>query len=142
MKPLTPKQSRFCELVAGGISGSEAYRNAYAAGGMNDASIRQEAHRLSRLPHIAEAVTRLREQDSEMVHATEKVRSDWIIERLMDEASNFKNPASSRVRALEILGKANGLFENVQHIRVHRSPEEIEQDLLQKLGALNLPLFS
>ena len=88
------------------MSGSEAYRNAYAAGGMNDASIRQEAHRLSRLPHIAEAVTRLREQDSEMVHATEKVRSDWIIERLMDEASNFKNPASSRVRALEILGES------------------------------------
>ena len=142
MKTLTPKQARFCGLVAGGMSGSESYRNAYAAGGMNDASIRQEAHRLSRLPHIAAAITRLREEDSAVRHSTDRLRNDWILQRLQDEAMNSKNPASARVRALEVVGRANGLFENIQHIQIQRSPAEIEQELLQKLGGLKLPLLS
>jgi len=142
MKPLTPKQAIFCELVAGGMSGSESYRNVYAATGMGDRSIRTEAYRLSQLPHIAEAIERLKEEDSAVRHSTDRLRNDWILQRLQDEAMNSKNPASARVRALEILGRANGLFENIQHIQIQRSPGEIEEELLQKLSALTVPLPS
>ena len=57
-----------------------------------------------------------------------------------DEAMNLRNPASARVRALEILARTQGMFTDVKHVEIHRSPAEIEEELLQKLGALNLPL--
>ena len=60
---VTPKQARFCELVAGGMSKSESYRNAYDANGMGDRSVRTEAHRLGLKPHIAEAIERLEEEE-------------------------------------------------------------------------------
>ena len=136
---VTPKQARFCELVAGGMSKSESYRNAYDANGMGDRSVRTEAHRLGLKPHIAEAIERLEEEDSAIRHSTDRLRNDWILQRLQDEASNFKNPASTRVRALEVLARTQGLFTDVKHVQIERSAEEIEEELLQKLGALNLP---
>ena len=140
MKTLTPKQARFCELVAGGMSKSESYRNAYDANGMGDRSVRTEAHRLGLKPHIAEAIERLEEEDSAIRHSTDRLRNDWILQRLQDEAIRPKNPASARVRALEILARTQGMFTDVKHVEMHRSPGEIEQELLQKLGSLNLPL--
>ena len=136
MKTFTPKQARFCELVAGGMSKSESYRNAYHANGMADRSVRTEAHRLGLKPHIAEAI----EQDSVIRHSTEHLRNDWILQRLQDEAMNLRDPASARIRALEILARTQGLFTVVNHVQIQRSPAEIEEELLQKLGALNLPL--
>ena len=124
------------------MSGSEAYRASYNAAGMNPASIRQEAHRLQRLPHLAEAIARLREQDSAVQHSTDRLRNDWILQRLQGEATNLRNPAAARVRALEVLARTQGMFKDVRHVEVSRSPAEIEQELLQKLGALNLPLCS
>jgi hypothetical protein len=59
-----------------------------------------------------------------------------------DEAMNLRNPASARVRALELLARTQGLFTDIKHVQIHRSPAEIEEELLQKLGALNLPLSS
>ena len=139
---VTPKQARFCELVAGGMSKSESYRNAYDANGMGDRSVRTAAHRLGLKPHIAEAIERLEEEDSAIRHSTDRLRNDWILQRLQDEAMNLRNPASARVRALEILARTQGLFTDIKHVQIHRSPAEIEEELLQKLGALNLPLSS
>ena len=116
MKPLTAKQSRFCELVSAGMSGSEAYRASYNAAGMNPASIRQEAHRLQRLPHLAEAIARLREQDSAVQHSTDRLRNEWILQRLQGEATNLRNPAAVRVRALEILARTQGMFTDVRGV--------------------------
>ena len=142
VEAVTPKQARFCELVAGGMSKSESYRNAYDANGMGDRSVRTEAHRLGLKPHIAEAIERLEEEDSAIRHSTDRLRNDWILQRLQDEAMNLRNPASARVRALEILARTQGLFTDIKHVQIHRSPAKIEEELLQKLGALNLPLSS
>ena len=81
MKTLTPKQSRFCELVANGMRKTEAYRVAYDADQMGDHSITTEAHRLSLKPHIAEAIERLEEEDSAIPHSTDRLRNDWILQR-------------------------------------------------------------
>ena len=103
----------------------------------------REAHRLQRLPHLAEAIARLREQDSAVQHSTDRLRNEWILQRLQGEATNLRNPAAARVRALEVLARTQGMFKDVRHVEVSRSPAEIEQELLHKLGALKvLPLPS
>jgi len=121
------------------MSKSESYRSAYDANGMGDRSVRTEAHQRALKPHIAEAIERLEEEDSAIRHSTDRLRNDWILQRLQDEAIRPKNPASARVRALEILARTQGMFTDVNHVQIHRSPAEIEEELLQKLGALDLP---
>ena len=50
---LTARQSRFAALVIEGRTLSDAYRQAYTADKMSDASIHREAHRLRHSPKIA-----------------------------------------------------------------------------------------
>ena len=58
---LTAKQRRFCELVAGLGKGSvpmsqaDAYREAYRSKG-NSQTVRNEASRLMKLPHVSQTV--------------------------------------------------------------------------------------
>ena len=57
---LTPKQTRFAESVAGGEKLVVAYRMAYNASKMDQASVRVESSRLAALPHVAAAIEWLR----------------------------------------------------------------------------------
>jgi hypothetical protein len=41
------------------------------------------------------------------------------------------------VRALELLGKSGGLFDDSTYVTIeHRSPEDVEEELMEKLGVL------
>lgn len=51
-KPLTPKQHAFVQGLVVGKTRREAYRSAYRAENMNDASVDAEAYRLFHLPHV------------------------------------------------------------------------------------------
>jgi len=134
---MTPKQSAFASFVASGDSQAEAYRKAYDASGMADQVVRNEASALARKDKVKKAIVRLKEADKVEARGREMLTNDWVIEKLRDEAVNDRNPASTRVRALELLGKTGGLFDESTHITFEqRSPEEIEKELVEKLGML------
>ena len=57
---LTPKQTHFAELVAGGDKLVVAYRMAYNASKMDQSSVRVESSRLAALPHVNVAIEWLR----------------------------------------------------------------------------------
>ena len=130
---LTPKQAKFCALVAGGQRLSEAYRQAYNADHMKDASVRTESSKLSKLPHVASAIENLKANHRPTQRTVQVLKEDWIVERLEVEAMDEKNPSSSRVRALSELGKIRGLYEAKKTVAEHRSPEEIRRELKEKL---------
>ena len=134
-RPITPKQNAFCGFVADGDNNTEAYRKAYNASGMSEQVIRNSAYKLSKNESVQEAVKSLRVDRQVVDRATEKLSNDWVIQRLQDEAVSEKNPPATRVRALELLGKTGGLFDESTHVTFeHRSPEDIEKELLEKLG--------
>jgi hypothetical protein len=65
-------------------------------------------------------------------------REEAILARLEHEALNAKSD-SARIRALELLGKAAGLFtEKIEIEQVERSAEAIERDIRQRLQRLGL----
>ena len=133
---LSPKQFAFAGFIADGLSLKEAYLKSYNASGMKDGVIRTEASRLAKNPKVSRAIEDLRQDSQTTRYAKEKLTKDWLLERLRDEAQNDCNPASSRVRALELLGKSSGLFED-KTIRIqHRSAEEVEQELIARLDTL------
>tara|TARA_R110002020_G_scaffold124679_1_gene281775 strand:+ start:1017 stop:1346 length:330 start_codon:yes stop_codon:yes gene_type:complete len=104
---------------------------------MSNQAIRNEAHKLSKKPHIASEIERLSEGRKTSKKAQAKVHKSWIMQRLKDEALSDENPASTRVRALELLGKSAGLFDESTTVIVeNRSPQDIEAELRDKLGAI------
>lgn len=136
-RTLTPKQSVFVQLVSEGKSFTESYRTAYNSKNMSDQSIRIEGSKLAKLPHVASEINRLTDGRKTSKKVQTKIHKSWITERLKAEALSDDNPASTRVRALELLGKSAGLFdESTTLIVENRTPQDIEDELRDKLGAI------
>jgi len=135
---LTAKQEQFALSIAEGTTQADAYRQAYDASGMKDGTVWSEAARLMRHPHVTARVEELR-AEAEMVRRNLVVsREEFILHRLEHEATTAKNDGA-RVRALEVLGRAAGLFtEKMQVEQVERSAEAIERDIRQRLQRLGL----
>ena len=134
---VSPKQSAFAGFVAEGDSYTDAYRKAYDASKMKDQVVWNAASRLAKNEKVLTYITALKKKDATAVEAHEKLSKDWIVQRLQDEAQNDKNPAATRVRALELLGKTSGLFDELTHITFeNRTPEDVEKELLEKLAVL------
>ena len=110
MKSLTPKQSHFASLVAGGLNYSESYRRSYDCRGMSASSIRVEAHRLSRHPKIVSAVKALRQGCPKTKRQVAEASEEWVKIRLMDLADSPYSTTSQKITALEYLGKTLGMF--------------------------------
>ena len=107
---LTAKQSRFAELVAGGLNYSESYRRAYDAQGMSSGAIRVEGHRLRRHPKIVSAVKALRQGCPKTKRQVAEASKEWVEIRLMDLADSPYSTTSQKISALEYLGKTLGMF--------------------------------
>jgi len=134
---LTPKQAAFAGFIVDGNSQIAAYKKSYSAGKMNDASIRVEASKIALNERVQAHIKALRQDKTTAVKSQEKVRKSWVLERLRDEALDLENPASTRVRALELLGKSSGLFDDSTTVTIEsRTPEQIELELQDKLAAL------
>ena len=116
----------------------DAYREAYNSAG-NPNTPRKEAHKLARAPNVAPMIEGRREENARLALRSARSRSAWIIERLIGEAEG--NPegsnASARIRSLEILGKASGLFDgdgDREAKRKSATMEELEAELSARLA--------
>jgi hypothetical protein len=136
-RTLTPKQSVFAQLVSEGKSYTESYRTAYNSKNMSDQAIRIEGSKLAKIPHVASEIDRLTDGRKTSKKVQTKIHKSWITERLKAEALSDDNPASTRVRALELLGKSAGLFDESATLTIeNRTPQDIEDELRNKLGAI------
>tara|TARA_R110002153_G_scaffold73245_2_gene191074 strand:+ start:319 stop:648 length:330 start_codon:yes stop_codon:yes gene_type:complete len=104
---------------------------------MSDQAIRIEGSKLAKIPHVASEIDRLTDGRKTSKKVQTKIHKTWITERLKAEALSDENPASTRVRALELLGKSAGLFDESTTLTIeNRTPQDIETELRNKLGAI------
>ena len=140
-RTLTAKQERFVQaLTKGGADGkgmsqADAYRAAYSADRMSSHAVHCEASLLAAHPEVSArvAVHRQAVERSTLTHGLTRRR--WIVERLEHEAKTAEGDAA-RIRALELLGKVSdvALFsERVEHVDSDRSPDEVREELEQRL---------
>lgn len=105
---LTPKQEAFVLAYVESGSASDAYRKAYAAGGMTAKSIHETASRLLADPKIASRVAQLQ--------AAAADRAVLTLEKHMDDLKQLRNAAvkagkwSAAISAEIARGKAAGLY--------------------------------
>ena len=132
---LTPKQEKFCLLVSSGSSNSEAYREAYRADKMLPNTVHREAHRLTQNPMVATRISALKVGVESDTRATVVEARRWVLGRLQEEAT-YAGTAGARIRALELLGKAVGLFDESagDDITEPKSSAEILEAIEERLS--------
>ena len=133
----TKKQREFAHAVVEGKSYAEAYRGVYNTKTDNKRTVWREAHAVAKNPHVAPMIEEgVAKNQREILRSLGK-RREWIVGKLLHEAEYGDNP-STRVRSLELLGKASGLF-TPQEERVDSTTEGELLDALRGKLASVLP---
>jgi len=134
---LTGKQEAFAKLVAGGAVLSDAYRECYSADNMKSSTLWSEACRLAQNPKVSARIKDIQADMEADRRTIERRREEWVLKRLSEEADQADN-ASSRIRALELVGKTVGMFtDRIEQAETsERSASEIEKELKARLDRL------
>lgn len=136
-QPLTGKQEAFAKLVASGSMLSDAYRECYSADNMKSSTLWSEACRLAQNPKVSTRIKAIQADMEQSQRMRLLRREEWVLKSLQEEAVSADN-ASSRIRALELVGKTVGMFTDriEQSDTTERSASDIERDLRAKLDRL------
>ena len=133
-KKLTPKMLAFCDCVAlEGMNLSAAYRDSYSAENMSAAAVNTEASLLASNPAITKRIETLRERKVRSLVCSSVSDADLVLQKLREWIDTATPVDSNRIRAAELLGKSANLFAGSEVIIVDRSPEEIAEELRQRL---------
>lgn len=137
---LTSKQEAFAVGVGSrGETLAQAYRAAYDAANMSQATIHAEACRLMANPLVAARVNALvRERQLSASHDAARIRQH-VIERLHAESIDPDSSPAARVRALELLGKLDtvqAFKERVQQEPATPAQADLAATLEARLKAL------
>jgi hypothetical protein len=137
---LTAKQEAFAQEVANGSTLAAAYRAAYNAENMAPHVIHNEACKLMGRQEVADRVNAIAAVKlAKTSHDAARIRIS-VIERLQIEANDTTNPASVRVRALELLGKITDVALFTERLQTEsattRSPDQITEELKERIAKL------
>ena len=137
---ITAKQYQFARLVAEEhLTSSDAYRKAYRPTiFVKNKSIHEMACRVMtniKVQSMIKSIQHEREEENRMQAIR---REEFVLKKLMEEVEKG-DQASSRIRALELLGKTVSMFSNKVEIKtkqIDRTSEELTEDLKLKLQKL------
>ena len=136
-KRLTEKQKAFVSLICQGHSPSDSYRKAYdVSPNTKEKSIQSTANKLTRQPAIRRELDKQFERQQECNLEDSNQLRKTVVERLFKHATESKNE-HVQVRALEMLGKASGLFIDRQEITQKVSPEKLKHELESVLSTFD-----
>lgn len=131
LRPLTAKQMDFARRVIEGSSLRQAYRDAYGSQA-SDESASVQAYRLGRNPRIRALIDQAWEQTQEALVEDHIAARRYVVRSLVELSKGTAD--NTRLRALELLGKASGAFTPAPAERDRTaSPDALRRDLAQHL---------
>lgn len=136
-RPLTQAQIKFAQGVIEGKSRRQAYRDAYPNAKGQDGTISACAHRLSKDPRIAQMIAAGWDETTEAL-AEDLAAQRRYVSRALVALSKAGKQENTRLRALELLGRAAGLFKD----NVQQADKPITADDLRRELAGHLKLVS
>ena len=108
-RPLSPRQVLFTTGVIQGKSLRQAYRDAYANDTGSDASISASANKLMNDPRIKHILQEAWEETAEHLSEDLAASKRYVLKGLL-ALSKKASQEGTKLKALELLGKAAGLF--------------------------------
>lgn len=137
---ITAKQYEFARLVAEEhLTTSDAYRKAYRPTiFVKNKSIHEMACRVMTNIKVQSMIRSIQHERAEENRTRAIRREEYVLKKLTEEVEHC-DKASSRIRALELLGKTVSMFSDkvvLDTIKIDRTSEEIKEDLKLKLQKL------
>jgi hypothetical protein len=108
-RPLSPRQVLFTQGVILGKSLRQAYRDAYANDTGSDASISASANKLMKDPRIKHILEEAWEETAEHLSEDLAASKRYVLKGLLALSKRAKQEGT-KLKALELMGKAAGLF--------------------------------
>ena len=108
-RPLSPRQVLFTQGVILGKSLRQAYRDAYGNDTGSDASISASANKLMNDPRIKHILKEAWEETAEHLSEDLAASKRYVLKGLLALSKKAKQEGT-KLKALELLGKASGLF--------------------------------
>ena len=136
-KTLTEKQKAFCSLICQGHSPSDAYRKAYdVKEGTKSKTVTTSANKLKKKPAISAYLeTEFQRQTKVNLENQTELRQK-VVQELFRHSTESANE-HIQVRALELLGKASGLFVERQEITTKVTPDKLKRELERTLESFD-----
>jgi hypothetical protein len=126
-KRLSPRATMFAGYVMEGHTPITAYMKSYNCDNSSHATITSNANKLMRDPRITLLLEPLWQAKKEMILTDERIARKHIMAELFKHASDIEVPVSTRLRSLELMGKAVGMFSD----KVEQATEVIDVDTLK-----------
>lgn len=108
-KKTTTKMKLFASAIADGLSPAEAYRKVYDCSNSTNATVMANANRLLNDGRITLLLEPVFQAKREMVINDELATRRFIMQELFEHAKNT-DKVSDKLRALEMMGKSIGMF--------------------------------
>ena len=137
---ITPKQHEFARLIAEEhLTSSDAYRRAYKPNILaKNKSVHEMACRVMTNIKVQSMIRSIQHEREEENRMRAIRREEFVLKKLMEEVE-YGDKASSRIRALELLGKTVAMFSDKVELdtkKNQRTSEEVTEDLKLKLQKL------
>jgi phage terminase small subunit len=135
---LTGKQRLFCNLiVTQSLSATEAYRRAYNVTSDRMATSSVDANRLMKNPKVKDLLESALARTEDNVINDAQMTRRHIMAELLEHSRSMKSE-SSKLKALELMGKAVGMFvDKVEQTIEQVSPEQLKDELSKHLALLD-----
>jgi len=111
-KPLTAAMTLFAQGLIQGKTYRQAYRDAYPLQTVSDSTITTSAYKLSRDPRVQSLVADALEETAEHLADDMAGTKRYVMRQLVAHSKQAKQEGT-KLKALELLGKASGLFTQV-----------------------------
>lgn len=130
---LTAKQRAFASYIVAGNSPSDAYRKAYETTTANDSTIAVSANKLMKDHRISALIGSVFDGAKDKIVADAVATRRFVMEQLHDKAKSAKTEGS-QLKALELMGRAVGMFtdkveQKVEEISTERLKDELKTHL-------------
>jgi hypothetical protein len=133
---ITEKMYRFAGGVADGLSAADAYRAAFNTSNMLPKTVREEASRLLKNPHITTTLEALRAEKTYQQRVSRQKVEDRVWERLWSLIDGAKTPPQVQVRALTLAAELAGMMGGVSNQNpAPLTAGELEIELANRLSA-------
>lgn len=137
-RPLTPSMIRFAQGVIEGKSRRQAYRDAYPNAKGADATISACAHRLSKDPRVKQMIQTGWDETAEEL-ADDRAAQIRYVNRALVALSKSGKQEGTRLRALELLGRAAGMYREQQaDTEKPLTAEQLRQELTGHLKLVSI----
>lgn len=137
IQPLTASQMEFTKGCIAGKTMRQAYRDAYPNAKGSDQVITSSAYRLSRDPRIQKALQDAWGETIEVLAEDTAATKRYVMKELLALTKGGKQEGS-RLKALELMGRAAGMFQTAtESVAPKPSAEQLRRELSGHLRLLD-----